>query len=181
MFFSVSASTYLGECGPGDQHGTHLALGKEEGIAHHHACHEVCHMRELVGSAAVPHSIDAAVACLQLVTHLSAISQISGCIIRSGRICMAFVHKDAHKDCYLQFDDSLVKHMMLEQSVCCGRCTLALEHSASYIGQVCHCHRMVHCRTADAHQLCNQDRPFPLLLVIKKRIASLMIICESAV
>ena len=109
MFFSVSASTYLGECGPGDQHGTHLALGKEEGIAHHHACHEVCHMRELVGSAAVPHSIDAAVACLQLVTHLSAISQISGCIIRSGQICMAFVHKDAHKDCYLQFEDSLVK------------------------------------------------------------------------
>lgn len=83
MFFSFSTSTYLGECGPGDQHGTHLALGKEEGIAHHHACHEVRHMRELVGSAAVPHSIDAAIGCLQLVTHLSASSQISGCITRS--------------------------------------------------------------------------------------------------
>lgn len=69
----------LGECGPWDHHGAHLPLGEEEGVADDHACHEVCDVRELVGGAAVPHCIDAAVGCLQLVGHLQAIGHICHC------------------------------------------------------------------------------------------------------
>ena len=58
---------YLSEGSPGDEHGTHLALGEEEGIADDHAGHEVSYMRELVGGAAVPDSVHAAVAGLQLI------------------------------------------------------------------------------------------------------------------
>ena len=66
----------LGECGPWDHHGAHLPLGEEEGVAHDHARHEVCDVRELVGGAAVSHCIDAAVGRLQLVGHLQAIGHM---------------------------------------------------------------------------------------------------------
>lgn len=66
----AQCSEHLRKCGPRDEHGAHLGLGKEEGILHDHASHEVCHMCELVGSAAVPHSIDVAVCGLKLISHL---------------------------------------------------------------------------------------------------------------
>ena len=58
---------HLSEGSPRNEHGAHLALGEEECIADNHAGHEVSYMRELVGSAAVSHSIHAAVAGLQLI------------------------------------------------------------------------------------------------------------------